>query len=917
MRARKQPPLSLPVTHRYPATAGRAGWWHLTTAMTLALLLGGCGNSENMHQSEVEYLSHMDQAQFFKRQGELRASTQELRSAISLMKQEAEPRYLLIENLLTAGDGVTAKVQLEQLRAYLADTEQLSEQNLNRLQLLKAEAYLVQERHESTLGALQQITGDDPHQQLEARVLTGDAYRQQMRYDLAEEAYQSALEMDEQALLPLLGLSRCRFAQDDQEGAKKWLEQARELDDNHSEVWLWRAQMAHREGDLRLAREGYSRALEDIGRYDVMTQRKYVTIAALIDVLQRKGNASEAFVYEEMLANSAPGTIQANLEAARDQYQRGNLERAAAHLEELLSQSPGQESASILLGMIRFQQGRAEAAEQLLAPFAENQQSAELTKMLAATRIRLQRSDEAVAMLEKLDPEQSDPAVTALVGIASLAGGDYEMGQQLIESSLKKQPDNSDLRARYARYLISQNMLAKAKDQLHKGIELAEESDDLRILLAQLYLQTGEQEAAVKLTEEWREQQPRNIRAISTSGDVAQALGETEQAKRLYHKALKVDDSGFESHFALGALEARSGNREQALEHIRDAVKAAPEQEAPLNTLLGLTRNEPQQLSQNMEFLQALTRDQEQAIRPRLVLLEYHLQQDQQSEANTQVDELVSLIDNPERSERLIGATYQNAANQALRNNQQDQAQKLLRLGRDRYRHHEGLALVDARLQFQRNQARDAREILRNVKTHYPDSPGPYLTEGNHLMSQGQYRQAAEQFSLARKKAETPVTLVRLAQAKRHSGQSEQSLALLKMADERFPDNEQILLNIAMAHQTAGKDQESIHSYERTLAVAPNNAVALNNLAWLYHEQGREGALFLAERAYRLQPQTAEIADTYGWILLSQGNVDESIHILEQARSIDPDSADINRHLKEAYRKAGRDDDADALQTRF
>ncbi|TVP58665.1 MAG: hypothetical protein EA349_04205, partial [Halomonadaceae bacterium] len=465
MIARSNNALPLSADNKHSATGLPNGWRQLLAVTALTLMLNGCGNSDNMHQSEVEYLSHMDQAQFFKRQGELRASTQELRSAMTLRNDEAEPRFMLIENLLTAGDGVSAKTQVEELENNLAEADQLTEKNHNRLRLLLAEAYLAQERHESALKVLEQVSGDHHQQQLQARVLAGEAYRQQVRYDLAEESYQDAFEMDNEALMPLLGLSRSRFEQDDKEGAREWLERARQQDDQHSEVWLWRAQMAHREGDLRLAREGYTRALEDIGRYDVMTQRKYMTIAALIDVLQRKGNASEAFVYEEILANSAPGTLRANLEAARDHYQRGNLEQAARHLQEVLNQAPGQESASILLGMIRFQQGDAKAAEELLSPFAESHDSAELTKMLAATRIRLERSDEALAMLEKLDPDQTDPSTTALVGIASLAGGDHELGQQLIEDSLARQPENGDLRARYARYLISQNKLSHARDQ--------------------------------------------------------------------------------------------------------------------------------------------------------------------------------------------------------------------------------------------------------------------------------------------------------------------------------------------------------------------------------------------------------------------------------------------------------------------
>lgn len=889
------------------------GWRNLICISALALMLAGCGDSDTMSQKEVEYHSHMDQAQFFRRQGELKASTQELRSAMEIRAEEVEPHLLLIENMLIAGDGVTAESKIKNLKNHLEKQQEINPDLKDRLTILNARALLAQERHDSALTLLAELSTSDQELQLQKQLLSGDAYRQQARYEQAEEAYRQAHQLNEEAVMPLLGLSRARYAQQDKEGALEWLEKARKLDENDSEVWLWQARMAHREGQLEKARDAYTQALEDIGRYDVMTQKKYLTISSLIDVLQQQGNTSEAFVYEEILASSAPGTIRSSIEEARDQYQRGNLDKAASHLEEVLNQAPSHESASILLGMIRFQQGNVQSAEKLLSPYAEENNSAELTKMLAATRIRLKRSEEAIAMLEELDPEQSDPSVVALVGIAALAGEDHEMGRKLIDKSLEMAPDNGELRARYSRYLLSQGEPEQAEKLLRTGIRHSPENDSLRILLAQLHLQQGEGEKAIAVTDEWRKEQPENIRAVSSSGDVAQALGDTKGARELYRKAIEIDPEGYESHFALGGLEARDGNREQAIQHLRQAVSAAPEQQKPMNALIALSRTDEKQLTETMDFLQALTQEQEGAIRPRLLLLRYHLQQERYDQAGKLADNLTRIFADDEMSHQQIGAVYQDLATAAINNEQLERAQRLLRLGRERFRQHEGLALVDARLQFLRERPREAREILRKVKAENPDSPRPYFIEASHLMAEKQFREAAEQFSLAHKTADTPETLTQLAHARRQAGEKEKSMALLKEGTRHFPDSDHVWLHLAMVHQTEGRQEQAIEAYKRALALAPDNSIALNNLAWLYHEMDHKEALPLAEKAYRLNPGAAEVADTYGWILFQQGELEKSIRVLENARALAPDSQEISRHLAEAYRKAGREEEAQAL----
>src|SRR5690606_35348089 len=97
----------------------------------------------------------------------------------------------------------------------------------------------------------------------------------------------------------------------------------------------------------------------------------------------------------------------------------------------------------------------------------------------------------------------------------------------------------------------------------------------------------------------------------------------------------------------------------------------------------------------------------------------------------------------------------------------------------------------------------------------------------------------------------------------------------------------------------------------------PQNILALNNLAWLYHQNGDKRAMDLARKAYELKPDNAAIADTYGWILFQAGKQSESVKVLEKAHQLAPNSYEIGMHLVEAYRKAANDKQAKAILSKL
>jgi len=119
------------------------------------------------------------------------------------------------------------------------------------------------------------------------------------------------------------------------------------------------------------------------------------------------------------------------------------------------------------------------------------------------------------------------------------------------------------------------------------------------------------------------------------------------------------------------------------------------------------------------------------------------------------------------------------------------------------------------------------------------------------------------------------------------------------------PDDASVRLYAADAALKNGKYRNAIEHYEWLLQKQPDNVLVLNNLAWAYRQVKDTRALETAERAYKLKPDSAAVADTLGWMLVEQGNITRGLELLQKAVAAAPDAHEIRYHLAQAWLKAG------------
>ncbi|MGA2040517.1 MAG: tetratricopeptide repeat protein [Bryobacteraceae bacterium] len=147
----------------------------------------------------------------------------------------------------------------------------------------------------------------------------------------------------------------------------------------------------------------------------------------------------------------------------------------------------------------------------------------------------------------------------------------------------------------------------------------------------------------------------------------------------------------------------------------------------------------------------------------------------------------------------------------------------------------------------------------------------------------------------------------RLGETYRRKGDLANAIQAFQKARELLPDDVTVLSELALVLDSAQRWSEAMKVYEAAIKLAPNDAVSLNNDAFLIAEHGGDldQALTRAQRATQLLPKYAEVADTLGWIYLKKNLSDQAIEIFKRNVEQQPSSSTYRYHLGMAWYQKG------------
>lgn len=662
--------------------------------------------------------------------------------------------------------------------------------------------------------------------------------------------------------------------------------------------------------------------------------------SSLAEVQLALGDTAGASETWNALARAAPDAPKTLFIGARLSVAANDLPAAAQRLQQLLNRVPEFRDAQVLLAVVQARQGNVAQAEVILEKLLLMQpQDLAARKILADIQIGQGRPQAARATLQAAaDRTATDADLCALAGRAALALGEVKAAVESLECAVRLDTGNSRYRMDLAAAHLAAGQPEKALAEFDVGGTSDMENDSRRLVLRISALSAaGRRDEARAEAERVAAANPRDVALQRVVTEYLLSAGEVVRAREVLQAAVKASSGNPDIRRLLAALEFRSSRFAEAQAILEALVVAAPRDAASMVALAEIATAQGQQ-TLAIEWLSRARTQDATAVQPRIALARALARDGDLQGARGAIAEAIAL--GPRRVDVLI-----TAAQVEQRAKKVDQALAYLdrataaapespelwllkgqaladagRLSQARNSVMSGLALrpgwvpAVVALAFVDAQAGDldrALEAADELAGGKSTRLAGMVLRGDLLASKGRFAEAAKSYAATLAVAPDSTLVVKLYQARRRAGADDPAVELARWVRDH-PSDAGPRLVLAEHLNSIGQAKAAISEYESLAAMKPDNAVALNNLAWAYMEAGDARAEATARKAVSLNPNEPRILDTLGWVLFQKGETDEALELLRKAAA-PAGSSDIKLHLAEVLSKSGRTTEARQL----
>jgi tetratricopeptide (TPR) repeat protein len=405
--------------------------------------------------------------------------------------------------------------------------------------LVKARLFLVQNKVDQAIELLNKAiwTKNDSDN---AYLLLGQAYAAKKDRKQADKSFKQALEINPANLGAFIPVFGTYLQANQKENARQFLEKA--LARNPNQVLL-----LTNKADLDILEKKWDDAQETVQRIALFSKNKAVPLYLQANILQGKGQYSEAIALYEKLLEEFPDHLNSMVNLARSFEALKAHDKAVAYLEAHHVKHPDNLIAVGVLGDLYAADGDFAKAKQLLTnQLKQMPKSVPLYLALAKIETSLRKSIDGAkdVYLNGLENNPDDPQLLmALAGVYEQTG-DKLNARKIYEKLLDKNPETDLAINNLASLLIDSG----SADDANKGLLLAEKFKDFenpyfQDTYAWALIKAGKTSEGLKLLESLIVKEPKlaELRyhlgvAHFNSGNMATARAELKQAIALAEK---------------------------------------------------------------------------------------------------------------------------------------------------------------------------------------------------------------------------------------------------------------------------------------------------------------------------------------------------------------------------------------------
>jgi putative PEP-CTERM system TPR-repeat lipoprotein len=873
-----------------------------------AATLGGCHRGQSTD-------SLLSDAKQFLQKGDKNASLIQLKNALAQSPDNTEARLMLAGLYNDLRDPVSAEKEVRKALSLGARPERA-------LPILGA-ALLGQGQYDKVLD---ETKGEENQRVAAVAALRGRAYLALAKRDKAKAAFDQALKLEPGNVDALTGLAGHAAAMKDYAGASRYSQQAIDSNPKNLDARFFKAELLRALGQDEAAKSAYDEVLAlDPNNAIAHLLKAHVAIGL------RQFDAAKVDI--DAARKASPKLLSVYYAQARLDYAQGKYAAAMESLLEVLRAAPKDAPALLLAAATQHALGSWSQAETYLKNYLEvDPNSLYARKLMATIRLKAGQPQDALAVLQPpLKDEVADVELYSLAGEAALKAGNYSKATAYFEYASTLAPNTAKLHEGLAMSVLGQGNSRRAVDELETAASLDQQSPQAGVMLVMTHLRLKQLDKAMVAAKALAKAQPANPLAPYLQGVILVGRNDLGNARLAFQKAQALQPGYYEPVSGEAQLDLREGKRDAAKHRYIAFLQQDKKHLGAMTSLatLALIQHKPDEA---VQWLEKALAENPEAVEPAVLLAGHYLRNGDKQKALTLAKNLqtahpsdVNVLDLLGQAQAVNGdlnsalESYSKLA--ALRPSsplaQFRMAQSYLALGNlpatvsalknalalrpDYLEAQQALVLVETK----RNNLDQAIAYARLIQKQNPKLDLGYVLEGDTLMWKNKPDLAAKSYAQGYTMNRTGATMVKLHDALTRFGKGKEAdifMAQFQAAQPKDITSRMYLGGVALA---AKRYKAAEQQYQAILQLDPQNAEALNNLAWVLHEEKDASALGYAEKAYQLQANNSAVMDTLGWILVEQGDTARGLPLLKKAATMAPAAPDLRYRLAVGLMKSG------------
>ncbi len=843
--------------------------------------------------------------------GDIRAAQLELRNAVRNNPSNAVAHFELGKLQLKLGDPIAAEKELKAARAAGYQSTAIAP--------LLAQSYLPQQKYKDLLKEFPPagLPPADAAPLLISRALAQLALRDA---DAARASAQTAMRLAPALADAPLAVARIAAAGGDRGQALLMADNALKLEPANVEALGLKADLLRGQGDMVQAMAALDAAVAAAPTQARVHLARARALLIAGEDTKAKQDVEGALKVEPK--NTLAIYLQSLLLIRAKDWPGANV--SLQKIQPVLSKLPRGEYYNAL---VKSNVNQLEQAVEAVGHYtARNRADPDGWRLLARIKLEMGRTAEASEALKHAAelggnqaaaapgtvapaPAPDEVASNSPEGLTNLASqqlgaGDTSGAEHDLEQSLEVQPTRADTGATQVLSALASGDIDRAQEALDRLAKQPKAQPEVvgnltgLVKMAQLDFD-GARDA-------WQEAVKAVPTAVPPRVNLARVLalrGQFPEAEKTLTEILDTQPSNRAALRTMIELLSSQGKFDRAIALVRAARQAAPD-------LLGLLITEAALDGRKGDFAAAFNAlDQvplEQALSPALLATRAQilLAQDKKQEAADAYRQI--LLNNPSDQ-----TTRRRLIDLLLALDKGDAAQKLADDGLTLAPGNSALLEVSVALAYKLKGLDAALAAVDKLAQDPMNQPTTRLLKGSLYMIAKRYPDAVAAYAAEMKDMPFTTLVVSYAGALRAAGRAGEATAVLRDWVAKQPDPA-VSESLASLDIEAKRLDDAEKNLLAVLSVRPNDAVALNNLAWIYAQRNDKRARAMAQKAYLLAP-SAQTADTLGWIMTSNGEAATGVLLLRSAARQMSNNTSVNYHLAVALKETGQKADAIAL----